>query len=111
MNQVMTEEKGSVVVAAGQSNNKFTTASFSHKFTNLNLEMPFLKPELSLSSPDFYLNGIFWSFRLYLKEDPKSDVGLLLQSYCDYSRTFQKRNLKIAVNFTMYVVTTATDGK
>lgn len=108
MNQVMKEEKGSMVVAAGQSNNGFTTASFSHKFTNFNLKMPFLKPELALRSPDFYSNGIFWSFRLYLKEDPKSDVGVFLQSYCD-SRNFQTRKLEIAVKFTMYVVTTATD--
>ncbi len=111
MNQVMKEENGSVVVAAGLSNNGFT-ASFSHKFTNLNLKMPFLKPELALSSPDFYFDGIFWSFRLYLKEDPKSDVGLFLQSYCDSdSRTFQTRKLEIAVKFTMYVVTIATDCK
>ncbi|EFX82452.1 hypothetical protein DAPPUDRAFT_316665 [Daphnia pulex] len=67
------------------------------------------QPELALRSPDFYSNGIFWSLRLYLKEDPKSDVGVFLQSYCD-SRNSQTRKLEIAVKFTMYVVTTATDN-
>jgi hypothetical protein len=82
---------------------EFFKVSFSHKFSNFNLKMALRKPELVLSSPHFFFDGLFWSFKLHLNDDPYRDIGLYLQSYCG-SDTNHKL-IEIDASFFLFVET------
>lgn len=103
------DEAREVLPLVGTSSEIFT-ASFSHQFSNFNLKMPFRKPQLILSSPHFYFDGLFWSFKLHLNEDPNRDIGLYLQSFCGPDPiTNRHRQIEIDARFFLYVVTDVPD--
>jgi hypothetical protein len=98
------DEKKKVLPVVASS--EFFKVSFSHKFSDFYLKMALRKPELVLNSPHFFFDGLFWSFKLHVNDDPGRNIGLYLQSYCGPDPLIaQDRQIEIDARFYLFVET------